>query len=300
MIYTLTLNPAIDYNAFVTSAVPKGTNRTENEYIVPGGKGLNVSVILSRFGIENTALGFAAGFSGNELKRLMEEQGCKCDFIDLEQGFTRINVKLIKEGVTEFNGSGAKISEGKFNMLLKKISDIGNGDTLVLCGSIPKGLGDDTYCRIAGTAKSSVRLVIDTSGTPLLKSLKCRPFLIKPNIDELSDIFGVKITSLDKVFEYAKKLKDMGAENVMVSLGEKGAVLLDSDNNRHCCSVPKGTPINTVGAGDSMIAAFIAKYDEQKDYNEALRFAVAAGSATSYSSWLGRAEDIYSLYSALL
>ena len=244
MIYTVTLNPSLDYTAAADSFEIGKTNRVKNEYFVVGGKGLNVSILLSRLGVSSTALGFVAGFTGDELKKHLDTHGLPHDFISVKEGFTRINVKLVKGEVTEFNGAGPKINEQEIAALLERIGKLSAEDTLVLSGSIPKGVSDNIYSDIIAAAPKGVTIILDTSGKSLASALSLQPFLIKPNIDELGDIFGKEITSHEDVVYYAKKLKEMGAKNVLVSLGKDGAVLLTERGEVHTCLPPKGeTPL---------------------------------------------------------
>lgn len=299
MIYTVTLNPSLDYTAKALSEKIGATNRTQDEYIVPGGKGLNVSIILSRLGLKSTAFGFTAGFSGEELKRLLAKHDIICDFTDIYEGFTRINVKLVTDTVTEYNGSGVKINDSDFSKLCEKIKNISPKDTLILSGSIPKGVRRDAYSVLAKCAPRETRVIIDAASDALTSALSVNPFLIKPNADELAEIFGCEITDTDTVFKYAAELRKKGAKNVLVSLGKDGAVLLSENGNKYRAEVPFGTAVNTVGAGDSMLAAFCAAYISGKDYGECLRLAVAAGSATAYSVWLAEKSDILNLCKAI-
>lgn len=296
MIYTITLNPSLDYTAEANSFDVGRTNRTQGEYYVVGGKGLNVSILLSRLGIESTALGFAAGFTGKELEKQLEILGCNHDFIEVEEGFTRINVKLVNDVVTEFNGAGPKIADADIDLLLEKISTLTSEDTLVLSGSIPSGVDENIYSRIIAAAPEGATIILDTCGKALTSALSLRPFLIKPNDEELSDLFGKKLESHEDVVFYAKKLQEMGAQNVLVSLGEKGAVLLSERGEVFTCDPPKGKMVNTVGAGDSMVAGFIREYSLSGDYAAALKFSVCCGSATAYSKWLAEKELIQELF----
>ena len=296
MVYTVTLNPSLDYNAMANSYLVGKTNRTFGEYIVPGGKGLNVSIILSRLGINTTAFGFCAGFTGEELKNLMQAQGCNSDFVTLNSGFTRINVKLVSNEVTEFNGSGISITSRDIDELKNKISALKPDDTLVLSGSLPKGVDDDVYFSLSVAAPKGARIIVDTCGEPLKRALATTPFLIKPNIDELCEFFKSTINSREDIVKHSKTLQNMGAQNVLVSLGEKGAVLVTADGKEYYCDAPVGSFVNSVGAGDSMIAGFIAEHQKSKNMGNALRFAVACGSATAYSPWLADADTIYKIY----
>lgn len=299
MIYTVTLNPSIDYTADVGTAELGKTNRTKNEYIAPGGKGLNSSIILSRLGQKNIAFGFTAGFTGLELERIMKNHGTKCRFTKIENGLTRINVKFVADEVTEFNGSGISVSDFDIHKLCKNISRLKSGDWLVLSGSAPRGANPDIYKTLMSAAKDGVKIVLDTVGEPLKLALPQKPFLVKPNLDELCDFFETPIETDEQIVSYAKKLSKMGAKNVLVSLGEKGAILLSENGDTIKCDVPKGEMLNTVGAGDSMVAGFIHKFKINGDYNDALKFAVAAGSATAYSKWLAEKDLIEKLYTQI-
>ena len=295
MIYTLTLNPSIDYLAETDSFNIGKTNRTKNEYFVAGGKGVNVSVLLSRLGEDTTALGFVGGFTGEELQKRLKEEKINCNFHRVE-GNTRINVKLNSGEITEFNASGVELRDTDISALKSKAKTIKEGDWLCLSGSIPKGAEASIYKDLALSVKEGVKVVVDAVGEPLKEALLAKPFLIKPNIDELCDLFGVEIKTREEIERYAKSLQDAGAQNVLVSLGGDGAVLLDMDGNTHFMPAHKGKVINTVGAGDSMVAGFIYKYIETKDFAESLKFSVASGSATAFSPWLAKAEQIYELY----
>ena len=298
MIYTLTLNPSLDYYARPDSFNIGKTNRTRDEYILPGGKGLNISVLLSRLGVPTTALGFVGGFTGEELVRLLENENTNCEFFEVH-GLTRINVKLCRDEITEFNGSGISMGVKEISAVKDKLEKLDLGDWLCLSGSIPKGADSNIYLELASSVNSGVKVVVDAVGEPLREALLSKPFLVKPNIDELSDLFGVKISTLSEVELYAKKLQESGAENVLVSLGKEGALLLDMQGNTHFCSAPKGNAVNTVGAGDSMIAGFIYMYEKTADFKEALKFAVATGSATAFSPWLAQKETVEEIYNEI-
>ncbi len=298
MIYTVTLNPSLDYIAFYDTFNIGKTNRTNNEYIVPGGKGLNVSILLSRLGNDTTALGFTGGFTGAELERLLKLQNINCDFTKVSEN-TRINVKLSNQEITEFNASGISLDNEKIKALKEKIKQLKSGDWLCLSGSIPKGAKSDIYLQLALCAKDGVKIVVDTVGEPLKQSLNAKPFLIKPNIDELCDLFGVKIETLEQVEIYANKLQKLGAQNVLISMGSDGALLVDDNGNTHFQKAPKGKVINTVAAGDSMIAGFIHRYLETQNFSDSLKFAVCSGSATAFSKWLAEPQLINQLYKSL-
>lgn len=296
MIYTVTLNPSLDYTADADTFSIGKTNRVQNEYFVVGGKGLNVSIILKRLGTDSTALGFSAGFTGEELEEQLGFLGCRHDFIRVPNGFTRINVKLVKDEVTEFNGAGPEITEEHIEELKRRISKLSEGDTLVLSGSIPKEIHENIYSEIIAAAPKGTTVILDTSGKALTSSLSHHPFLIKPNIDELSDLFKKPLSSREDVAIYARKLQEMGAVNVLVSLGPDGAMLLTERGETFWCEPPKGEMINTVGAGDSMVAGFIHEYANSGNYHEALKFSVCCGSATAYSKWLAEKELIEELF----
>lgn len=298
MIYTVTLNPSLDYIAFCDTLNIGKTNRTKEEYIVPGGKGLNVSILLSRLGSDTRALGFIGGFTGKELERLLKSEGTNCNFTEVCDN-TRINVKLSSNEITEFNASGISLDSNKIADLKLKLSALEKGDWLCLSGSIPKGGDSSIYKDLAHCAPTGVKVVIDAVGDSLLKALEAKPFLIKPNIDELCDIFDANIKTDDDIIAYGKKLQDMGAKNVLISLGKDGAILIDENGETHTQKAPKGKAVNTVAAGDSMIAGFIHRYIQTLDYADALKFATACGSATAFSEWIAEKELIEKLYNTL-
>jgi 1-phosphofructokinase len=297
MIYTVTLNPSLDYIAFTDTINLGKTNRTKNEYIVPGGKGINISILLSRLGLATTALGFAGGFTGEKLNDLLKSENINCDFSQINAD-TRINIKLSCGEITEFNGSGATLSEDNIESLKTKIKSLKKDDWLCLSGSVPSGVNADIYKQLALCAPNGVQVVVDTVGKPLLESLETKPFLIKPNIDELCDIFECEI-GIDNIETYAKKLQVMGAQNVMVSCGKDGAFLLDNKGKAYFQTAPNGNAVNTVAAGDSMIAGFIAKYIKTENFETSLKFATACGSATAFSKWLADKETIDKIYKNL-
>ena len=300
MIYTVTFNPSLDYIVSIDNFKLGKTNRTITELMLPGGKGLNVSTVLYNLGIENTALGFTAGFVGEELKRLAKETGYSCDFIDIKEGVSRINVKMKDFDGTEINGMGPVIDEGALNALMKKLDMLKNGDVLVLAGSIPSSMPSDIYSRILEALNGRrIRFVVDATKNLLLNVLQFRPFLIKPNNHELGEIFGVTLVSKDEVVPYAKKLQEMGAENVLVSMAGEGAVFVDETGKVHQLDAPKGILVNAVGAGDSMVAGFLAGWEEQRNYEHAFKMAVAAGSASAFSELLATKDEIRTLYETL-
>ena len=298
MIYTVTLNPSLDYIATCDTLNFGKTNRTKDEYIVPGGKGLNVSILLSRLGHNTTALGFSGGFTGKELERLLKFENINCDFEKVSEN-TRINIKLSNQKITEFNASGISLDNKKIEALKEKIKLLNSGDWLCLLGSIPKGAKNDIYLQLALCAKDGVNVVVDAVGESLKQSLKAKPFLIKPNIDELCDLFGKEIKTLKEIEIHARKLQEMGARNVLVSMGGDGALLIDENGYAHFQKAPKGNVVNTVAAGDSMVAGFIHRYLESANFAESLKFSVASGSATAFSEWLSKSELINKLYKSL-
>lgn len=300
MIYTVTFNPAIDYIVHTDEMETGGVIRSSREEIYIGGKGLNVSQVLKELGKESEAFGFVAGFTGEAIERGMKDYGIAADFVHLEEGFSRINVKVKAEQETEINGYGPEIPEEKIEELFGKLEKLQDGDTIVLAGSIPASLPQDMYERILDYLKDKkVRAVVDATKDLLLNVLKYRPFLIKPNNFELGEMFQVTLHTEEDIVTYAKKLKDMGAVNVLVSMAGDGAVLLDELGTVHRCPVCKGTVQNSVGAGDSMVAGFIAGYEQGGDYEYALKLGTAAGGATAFSAGLGKKELIKELLKQL-
>lgn len=291
MIITVTFNPALDYAMKIGDFKSGITNRSFGEEITFGGKGINVSYVLSQLKISNIALGFVGGFTGEALISELESNNIKTDFVKLKKGFTRINVKLKGDIESEINAEGPEILEEELNQLFEKLHSLNNGDYLVLAGSIPKSLDNDLYEKIMFNLKEKdIRFVIDATGDLLVNTLKYRPFLIKPNKQELEEIFKVSIKNEEKIIEYAQRLKRMGAENVLVSLGADGAILVDQTGKVHKATAKKITTVNTVGAGDSMVAGFLAGCD--KGYSYALKLGIAAGTATAASKNLAKEEEI--------
>ncbi|MBR5514058.1 MAG: 1-phosphofructokinase [Ruminococcus sp.] len=297
MIYTLTLNPAIDYVADCGEIAMGAVNRLNSSEISFGGKGINVSLILRQLEISSTAMGFIAGFTGEAIEKGIAEKGIDTDFIRLESGFSRINVKL-RNGFsteTELNGNGPEIPQNKVDELFGRLDKIDDGDTIVLAGSIPSSLSDDIYEKILAHLNGrKIRAVVDASGALLLNVLKYKPFLVKPNNIELGSLFNTTIDTAEKAAEYAMKLKEKGAVNVLVSMGEKGSVLIDESDRILVSKAFSGTVKNTVGAGDSMVAGFIAGY-EKGGYEYALRLGTACGGATSFSDGLATKAEIDAL-----
>lgn len=298
MIYTVTLNPSLDYVVSVNAFQTGKTNRTVSEQIVPGGKGLNVSMVLHTLGIPSVILGFTAGFTGEQIEKEMKKKKIPADFIRLEKGFSRINFKLSSIEGTEINGQGPGISKEALDLLKAKTACLKTGDTLVLAGSIPGSVSSSIYRELAETVQGhGVRLAADTTGDSLKEILPLKPFLIKPNHHELGELFGVKIQNQKEAYPYARRLQQMGASNVLVSLAGKGAALLDAKGVWMESPALAGTLVNGVGAGDSMIAGFLAGWEEKRDYRYAFRLAVAAASATAFSSGLAEKKDILRLLS---
>lgn len=299
MIYTVTFNPAVDYIIHTNELELGAVNRSENEEIYFGGKGINVSMVLSELGIKSKAFGFVAGFTGKAIEEGVSAAGIEADFIHLDSGFSRINVKIKSEKETELNGQGPEIPKEKIDELFKKLDEIKNGDTIILAGSIPSSLPSDIYEKILDYLKDkNIRAVVDATKKLLINVLKYKPFLIKPNNFELGEMFGVEIKTVDDVIKYAEKLKELGAVNVLVSLAGDGAVLLDENGKTHICGVCKGTVKNSTGSGDSMVAGFLAG-SEKGDYEYALRLGTAAGGATAFSDGLAKKDEIFSLLSQL-
>ncbi len=300
MIYTVTFNPAIDYFVGVGNFNIGKVNRANDEHIFFGGKGINVSVMLRRLGIESVALGFVAGFTGKAIEDGLRAEGIKTDFIHLSAGFSRINVKINHGTETELNGQGPTISEEALSALLRKLDTLAYGDALVLAGSVPSSLPADIYSRIAERISGrGVRLVVDASGELLRGVLRYKPFLIKPNHHELAEFFGEENLAADDIIRLARRLQDLGAENVLVSCAGAGALLIDSDGGVHNAPAANGTVVNSVGAGDSMVAGFLAGLYRKKDYGYALTLGSAAGGATAFSAGLGELELIEKLFSEL-
>ena len=273
MFYTVTLNPALDYILQVDDFGIGKINRTKTEKILPGGKGLNVSIVLKNLEIDTVAIGFIAGFTGDELRKQMEQKGVKTEFIKVQNGITRINVKISSNQETALNGIGPDIDEKDIEELLQKINEITSDDLVILSGNIPKSIPKNIYQIICDILeKNNVTFVVDATRELLIDVLKYKPFLIKPNKEELEETFKVKITTKDELVTYAKKLQDMGAQNVLISLGGDGAMLLNKEDKVYYSKAPKGKVINTVGAGDSMVAGFLAGYKRQKIMNKLLKW----------------------------
>ena len=293
MIYTVTLNPSLDYIVSVDGFEVGKTNRTSSEMMLPGGKGINVSTILKNLGLENTALGYVAGFTGVEIERRLHEMGVRTGFITLREGMSRINFKLSSIEGTEINGRGPVIQAADIERLMEQLSSLKDGDVLFLSGSIPSSMPDDIYRDIMERLQDrEIQIIVDATGELLLKVLPYHPVLIKPNHHELGEIFGAELTPGPGVVPYARKLQEMGARNVLISMAGHGAILVAEDGTVYQAPAPSGQLKNGVGAGDSMVAGFMAGWLEKQDYRHAFRMGVAAGSASAFSENLATAEEI--------
>lgn len=294
MLYTLTLNPSIDYAMDIDEIDFGATNYSKDEYMLPGGKGLNVSRVLNQLQVSNQALGFIGGYAGQFIKEWFEEEQADFDFIPI-QGHTRINVKLKGNIETEINGLGPVISEAKINELLNKIKQLTDEDSLIISGSKNRGIPDDFYLQVIEILKENdANFVIDTNSKELLETLRYSPLLVKPNQDELSQLFNVEINSKEKAIKYGRQLQELGAQNVIISLGGDGAIFIGKFGT-YIAESPKGHVINTVGAGDSMIAGFMAGIEKGMSELEAFELSVQSGSATAFNQDLAKQEDIYKL-----
>ena len=296
MIYTITFNPSLDYIVRVHDFKLGTVNRTTFEEIYPGGKGINVSIVLNNLKVENIALGFIAGFTGEEIEKKAKDMGCTTDFINLKSGISRINVKLKSNEESEINGQGPAIDHDALALLYKKIDYLKEGDILVLAGSIPRSLPENIYELIMEKLRDKkVRIIVDATKDLLLNVLKYKPFLIKPNHHELGDLFNVKITNQEESVYYAKRLREMGARNVLISMAGDGAVFVTEEDKVLKSQAPKGKVVNSVGAGDSMVGGFIAGYLNNNSFEEAFKMSVATGSASAFSEGLATKEKVYEL-----
>lgn len=293
MIYTVTFNPSLDYIVSVDGFTLGRVNRTTKELVYPGGKGVNVSLVLKNLGMENTALGFIAGFTGTEIERGLKEWGCLTDFIKIPEGMSRINMKLRSREESEINGQGPRISEDALEELYRKLDAMEPGDVLVLAGSIPNSMPDSSYEQILARVQGRhIRSVVDATGDLLVNVLKYHPFLIKPNNHELEEIFHVPMDSKETIVTYAKKMQEMGAENVLISMAGDGAILVAADGSVWQSPAPKGNVVNSVGAGDSMVAGFITGYLKSQSYEEAFHMGICTGSASAFSERLATQEEV--------
>ena len=301
MVYTVTFNPSQDYIVDVEDFRLGMTNRTCSEQMMAGGKGINVSIVLQNLGIENTALGFIAGFTGEEIRRQVAEMGIRAQFISIPEGISRINLKLRSIDGTEINGMGPSIGRAQLDALYEKLDTLTDKDTLVLAGSIPASMPSSIYCDIMERLYAKgVTFVVDATKQLLLNVLRYRPFLIKPNNHELGELFGVTLSTREAVIPYARKLQEQGARNVLISMAGQGAVLVAEDGSVHLTPAPKGTLVNAVGAGDSMVAGFLAGWQERHDYGHAFRMGVAAGSASAFSRYLATREEAERVFAQLI
>lgn len=300
MIYTVTFNPSLDYIVSVKEFELGKTNRTSYEQILAGGKGINVSTVLKNLEVENVALGFTAGFTGKEITRMAEDGGLRCDFIILEKGCSRINVKMKDFDGTEINGMGPIIDSEAVERLMNRLRMLKEGDILVLAGSIPSSMSDSIYRDIMSELSGKgIEFIVDATKDLLLNVLEFQPFLIKPNNHELGEIFGVELRTRESVVPYARKLQEMGARNVLVSMAGEGAVLLDEKEQIFMLPAPKGELVNAVGAGDSMVAGFLAGWSTTKDSYHAFKMGVAAGSASAFSEFLATKDEVWKIYESM-
>lgn len=301
MIYTVTFNPSIDYVVRLDALKVGEINRITQESMIAGGKGINVSIVLHNLGHESCALGFMAGFTGRELERMISELGVKSDFVEVEHGRTRINMKIHAQEESEINGIGPDITESDIQKLYEKLDGLQRGDTLIVAGSVPSMLPADMYERILGRLDGrGIDFVVDAERDLLVNVLPYHPFLIKPNNHELGDIFGVELNTRDEVVPYAKKLQERGARNVLISMAGAGAVLVSEKGDVIQGDAPKGTVVNSVGAGDSMVAGFVAGYQEsQGDYETAFKLGVCTGSATAFKTDLATRPEVEALLATL-
>ncbi len=301
MIYTVTLNPSIDHVIEMNELQEGIVNKVNIENFYAGGKGINVSKILKEHGVENIALGFISGFTGEFIKNNLEQCGIKNDFINVLNGYSRINMKIkTNENETEINGLGPSISSSNIKDLFNQLEKLSSNDILVLAGSIPPSLSDNFYEEIMKQLSTkNVKIIVDARNNLLLNVLKYRPFLIKPNHHEISEIFKKEIKTIDELIFHGNKLKEMGAQNVLISMGGDGAILITESNEIYRSNIPKGTLKNSVGSGDSMVGGFITGYLKTNDYKEALKLGAASGSATAYSDDLAKISFINELSSQI-
>ena len=299
MYYTITLNPAIDMLTKVENFELGKLNRTgESDYVI-GGKGINISLLLNNIGKESKALGFIAGFTGNFIKEELKKKGIKSNFVETK-GFTRINIKLTTDIETEINSQSSKVAKENIKEFFDTLEELSDNDTVFLSGNIIPGMDSDDFAAIAKKVREKgAKLVVDSNKDMVLDTLKYKPFIIKPNEFELGEMFGVKISNTEEIAKYAKKLQEMGAENVLVSRGSKGAILFTNEGDVFTANTATGKVISTIAAGDSMLAMFVAKYDETGDYRLSLKYASAAGGATSFSAGVGKKKLIDELLSQI-
>ena len=292
MYYTITLNPAIDMLTKVENFELGKLNRTgESDYVI-GGKGINISLLLNNIGKESKALGFIAGFTGNFIKEELKKKGIKSNFVET-RGFTRINIKLTTDTETEINSQSSKVAKENIKEFFDTLEELSDNDTVFLSGNIIPCMESDDFVKIAEKVKQKgAKLVVDSNKDMVINTLKCKPFIVKPNEFELGEMFGAKLNSVEDIKKYARKLQEMGAQNVLVSRGSKGAILFTSTGEVLGANIAKGKVFSTIAAGDSMLAMFVAKYDETKDFKLSLQYASAAGGATTFSAGVGKKELI--------
>lgn len=297
MIYTLTCNPSVDYVVQMAEFCPGMVNRSQGEQTFSGGKGINVTVILKNLGIPNRALGFLAGFTGDFIEQDLREQGCQTEFVRLAKGFSRINVKIKGQEESEINGGGPAVDQEAMEALFEKINGLQKGDMLIISGSIPPSLPKDLYEKILGLLdERGVYAVVDTAGEALMKTLRYEPFLIKPNRQELEELAGSRLFTREEIVAQGRRLQEMGAQNVLISMAAEGAVLLTSDGKVFFGEAPRGTVRNSVGAGDSMVGGFVAGWLKTGSYPTALQWGIAAGSASAFCEGLATGEEIRRLF----
>lgn len=300
MIYTITFNPSLDYVMSVDNLSIGRVNRTDYEKIYPGGKGINISIMLKNLGIDNEALGFIAGFTGEQIEKELTLHGCSTNFVKLNSGLSRINVKIKSNEESEINGKGPEISNEDLDKLYMSLSNLKDGDFLVLAGSIPASLPNDIYQKIMQRySDKDIKIIVDATGDLLKNVLEYKPFLVKPNNHELSEIFGRELTSEEQIIECAKELQSLGAQNVLISMAGDGAIMITSSGEVLKSDVPKGVLKNSVGAGDSMVAGFIAGYIKNDNLLEAFKMGVATGSASAFSDWLATKEKVFECLSQI-
>lgn len=302
MVYTVTFNPALDYVVFVNNMKFRAVNRIEKELVQAGGKGINVSMVLAELGVKSKAMGFVAGFTGAAIEQSVAEHGIETDFVHLDSGLSRINIKLKSDGETELNANGPVISDMALKELFERFEKLSEGDILVLAGSVPNSLPQDIYQMILEyVSAKKVRTVVDASGELLTNTLKYRPYLIKPNLDELAGIFGERPDSKEEILEYATQLQEMGAQNVLVSMAGDGSLLLDAQGEVFYCAACEGTVVNSVGAGDAMVAGFVSgMLDNDVDQEYALLLGTAAGGATAFTEGMADKTQIIEQMKKLL
>ncbi len=298
MIYTVTLNPALDCFVRPDKFLPGGVCRYDSARFLPGGKGVNVSLLLKSLGAETVAAGIAAGFTGRELTALLGRAGCPADFMELHKGLTRVNIKILPKGrpETALNGGGPEIALGDLRPLEDRLARLQKGDLLVFAGSVPGSLPEEVYARLMGAAPRGVETVVDTSGPALIEAVRKGPFLIKPNLEELGEVFGERLEGTEAAIAHARRLQELGARNVAVTLGGGGALLLTEEGRLLERAALPGREVSSVGAGDSFVAGFLYGYIKERDMDKALDWAVCAGAATAFSEGIAQGEQVETLY----